>query len=86
MGTLLFSLPVPRLSQPLRFMCNDGNDAPPEIVQNHFQSEFRRRARGLLRGRVFSASSKSIFRLRTPGAWQCRRSQAVSSPMASGGS
>jgi len=32
------------LSQPLRFMCNDGNDAPPEIVQNHFQSEFRRRA------------------------------------------
>lgn len=76
---------LPRLSQPLRFMCNDGNDAPPEIVQNHFQSEFRRRAEAFFVA-VFFASSKSIFRLRTPGAWQCRRSQAVSSPMASGGS
>ena len=51
---------LPRLSQPLRFMCNDGNDAPPEIVQNHFQSEFRRRAEAFFVA-VFFASIDLSF-------------------------
>lgn len=59
---------LPRLSQPLRFMCNDGNDAPPEIVQNHFQSEFRRRAEAFFVAVFFASNRSFVWELQVLGS------------------
>eukprot|EP00438_Fugacium_kawagutii_P019002 Skav234560 [mRNA] locus=scaffold2869:25555:27581:+ [translate_table: standard] len=42
-----------RFGEPLLRLCNDGNDAPPQVVQNHFQDEFQRRVKAEQRPSAF---------------------------------